>query len=328
LEQQVLSLTEERNNLQNKLERKEEEFQREIIWKENEFRRELAGREMDRAGKQSNSAVEHALKGSKHKWAITLKSKGMPFLKKEINPASIIEMVSAANFAVLVVIMSRTRPIIRLKVVCMALFEYFVFGYHETKLVFHDIACKYVRQEVYVPWKILQAMDTAQTLRQVKSPQKWERGLLPGTTVIQEKATRMYEMGQRACPIKQITSPLGEMFSFEYERTLRLILKTFKLEEIAWTTSIEIFITLDGAELCEYLTHLTVGVKIVDKRAVDPQTGWPLCTFTEDLLGLAFTCQSCNFCFIMKSLIGKDTKDKTLMMSFPISSASLRCCRM
>jgi hypothetical protein len=80
----------------------------------------------------------------------------------------------------------------------------------------------------------------------------------------------MFEMGQRVCPIKQVTSPLGEMFSFEYERTLRLILWTFKLEEIARTSSIEICMTLDGAELCDYLTHLTAGVKIVDKRAVGP----------------------------------------------------------
>ncbi len=36
--------------------------------------------------------------------------------------------------------------------------------------------------------------------------------------------------------------------------------------------------TLDGAELCDYLSHLTAGVKIVDKRAIDPRTKLPLCT--------------------------------------------------
>jgi hypothetical protein len=35
---------------------------------------------------------------------------------------------------------------------------------------------------------------------------------------------------------------------------------------------------LDGAELCDYLSHLTAGVKIVDKRAVDPHTKTLLCT--------------------------------------------------
>jgi hypothetical protein len=83
----------------------------------------------------------------------------------------------------------------------------------------------------------------------------------------------------------------------------------FGLHEIARTTSIEIFITLDGAELCDHLNHLTAGVKMVYKRGVDPKTGWPLFTFTEELLGSAFACQSRNFCFILKSLIGRDTKD-------------------
>ncbi len=62
----------------------------------------------------------------------------------------------------------------------------------------------------------------------------------------------------------------------------------FGLHEIARTTSIEIFITLDGAELCDHLNHLTAGVKMVYKRGVDPKTGWPLFTFTEELLGSAF----------------------------------------
>jgi hypothetical protein len=148
-----------------------------------------------------------------------------------------------------------------------------------------------------------------ETLRLVELLQKWERGFLPSSTAIQDKAHKMFEVGQTVCPIKQITSPLGEMFTFEYERTLRLILKTFGLHEIAQSSSIEICITLDGAELCDHLNHLTAGVKMVDKRAIDPKTGRPLYTSMENLLGCAFSCQSRNFCFILKSLIGKDTKE-------------------
>ncbi len=48
---------------------------------------------------------------------------------------------------------------------------------------------------------------------------------------------------------------------------------------------------------------------MVDKRAIDPKTGRPLYTSMENLLGCAFSCQSRNFCFILKSLIGKDTKE-------------------
>jgi hypothetical protein len=92
------------------------------------------------------------------------------------------------------------------------------------------MARKYVREEVYKPWKILKAMDMApkgslnyrgiETLRLVESLQKWERGFLPSSTAIQDKANKMFEVDQTVCPIKQITSPLGEMFTFEYERTL------------------------------------------------------------------------------------------------------------
>jgi hypothetical protein len=55
------------------------------------------------------------------------------------------------------------------------------------------------------------------------------------------------------------------------------------------------------------MKHLTAGVKIIDKRDINPHNGQPLCTFTDNLLG--FACQPRNNCFIFKSYIGKDTKD-------------------
>jgi hypothetical protein len=67
-------------------------------------------------------------------------------------------------------------------------------------------------------------------------------------------------------------------------------------------------ITLDGAELCDGISHLTAGIKITDGRAIDPQTGVPLCTADDDTFGTIFTNQSRNFCFAIKSLIGKDSK--------------------
>jgi hypothetical protein len=59
--------------------------------------------------------------------------------------------------------------------------------------------------------------------------------------------------------------------------------------------------------LCNYINYLTAGVKILDKRAIDLCLGRPLCSRMDNLLG--FSCQSQNFCFIFKSLIGKDSKD-------------------
>lgn len=117
----------------------------------------------------------------------------------------------------------------------------------------------------------------------------------------------MYLRGQMECPISQVNSHLGEMFQFDYEQTLRLILKTFGLYDIAQRESIAICMTMDRAELCDYLNHLTAGIKIIDKRAIDPRSGRPLWSGTKSILG--FACQSRNFCFIFKSLIGRDTNE-------------------
>jgi hypothetical protein len=79
-------------------------------------------------GNHSNSAVENVLKGSQYERAIPLKSKGMPFIKKETNPSRVIEMVCASIIAVLAVVMAKTRPVTHLKVVYKALFDFFLFG--------------------------------------------------------------------------------------------------------------------------------------------------------------------------------------------------------
>jgi hypothetical protein len=73
-----------------------------------------------------------------------------------------------------------------------------------------------------------------------------------------------------------VNSDLGEMYQFHNEKWIRHILKTFRLDEIAQQESIELSITLDGAELTNDLCHLSFGVKITDPRAIEPQDGRPL----------------------------------------------------
>jgi len=109
-------------------------------------------------------------------------------------------------------------------------------------------------------------------------------------------------------PFSKMESQHGEMFQYDFERFLRFLLKTFQLDEIAQEESVELSITLDGTELCICISHLTAGIKITDGRAIDPQTGVPLCTADDDTFGTIFTNQSRNFCFAIKSLIGKDSK--------------------
>jgi hypothetical protein len=64
-----------------------------------------------------------------------------------------------------------------------------------------------------------------ETLRKVECLGKWEQGFLPSSSCVQEKANQMYQRGQVECPITHVNSALGEMYQFEYEQMLGLILK-------------------------------------------------------------------------------------------------------
>jgi hypothetical protein len=57
---------------------------------------------------------------------------------------------------------------------------------------------------------------------------------------------------------------------------VRFILKAFGLYELAQHESVELNIALDGAEICDGLSHLTAGIKMTDGRAVDPTDGMPV----------------------------------------------------
>jgi hypothetical protein len=109
-------------------------------------------------------------------------------------------------------------------------------------------------------------------------------------------------------PFEKVDCQLGEMYQFHYELFIRHLLKTFKLNDLAQRESIELCITLDGAELTKDLCHLSFGVKITDPRAIDPRDGTPLAYSQEGISGNIFKVQSRNYCFIMKTLLGKDSK--------------------
>jgi len=84
--------------------------------------------------------------------------------------------------------------------------------------------------------------------------------------------------------------------------------------EVFWTIwycskcYIELCITLDVVELCDGIFHWTAGIKVTDKRTVNPRDGSPLSSL-DDEFGRIFNVQSRNYCFAVKSLLGKDNKD-------------------
>ena len=229
--------------------------------------------------------------------------------------------VGAALISVLAVLMRHTKPITRLRTVVEALFSQKIFGVQATTTVLQEMYKTYFFKEqraVFAPWRVLRAMDLSsvgglnynglETLRQVEELEKYERGVLPSRSSVQRVAYDLHSLGQQHIPFHRHRSDLGEMFQYDYERFIRFILKTFKLHEIAQRESVEISFTLDGAELCDGISHLTAGIKITDSRAVDPRDGSPLCLIGDGELGRLFNNQSRNNCFAMKSLIGKDSK--------------------
>jgi hypothetical protein len=63
--------------------------------------------------------------------------------------------------------------------------------------------------------------------------------------------------------------------------------------------------TLDGAKLCDGILHITTGIKITDRRAIDPRDGSPLCSSIDGLVGRIFKVQSPNYCFTFRLCSGK-----------------------
>jgi hypothetical protein len=96
------------------------------------------------------------------------------------------------------------------------------------------------------------------------------------------------------------------MYQVDFE-VLRFVLKTFGLYEISQQESVELSLTLDGADLCDGITNLTAGIKVTDGRAIDPRDGSPP-SMDDVSFGHIFNNQSRNYCFTIQSLIGKDTK--------------------
>lgn len=98
---------------------------------------------------------KEALKDSEFEWALALKSKGTPQVRKETKKEAIVDMVGAAIVASMAVVMMYTKPFNHLNAVCRALFESFIFGLLDTNLVLYNLARKFVRAEAFVAWKFL-----------------------------------------------------------------------------------------------------------------------------------------------------------------------------
>jgi hypothetical protein len=229
-----------------------------------------------------------------------------------------LKMIDDAILFIFSVIMFRTKPVTRLRSLCEVIFDHEIFGSFTTQRVLKDISRKYARSHIFLPWRVLRSIDLAingginltglESLRKVEDLEDYQRGFLPSRTSVQNCAAELHALGQELIPIEKVPCDLGEMYQYDYEKMVRYIIKVFSLHEIAQNESIELCITLDGAELTNDLCHLSFGVKVTDGRAINPRDGTPLAYTQEGVFGKIFNVQSRNFCFIMKTLLGKDSK--------------------
>jgi hypothetical protein len=241
-----------------------------------------------------------------------------PFIKLERDKASLLIMIGRAILFILSVVMHKTQSITRLRMLVEAVFESQLFGSFLTGKVLKEITTTYARRNVFLPWKVLRSIDLAingginftgvEALRKVEDLGSYERGFLPSRAMIQLCAKQLHELGQHLIPFSKVDCQLGEMYQFDYEKMVRFLLLHFSLHEYAKRGSVELCITLDGAELTKDLCHLTFGVKITDPRAIDPRDGTPLACQEDGMYGHLFKVQSRNYCFVMKTLLGKDSK--------------------
>jgi hypothetical protein len=194
--------------------------------------------------------------------------------------------------------MKHTHPITRLHTICEAIFGAAIFGAAVTKTVLAEVYKKYIFEDhrsSFAPWRVLKVIDLSpvgglnyngiEMLRKVEELELYQRGILPSRSSIQKASYELHGIGQELIPFHKKESELGEVFQYDFECFIRFILKMFGLHEISQTDSVEMCITLDGAELCDGLCHLTAGIKVTDPRVVDPRDGTPLSCMEGDGVG-------------------------------------------
>lgn len=186
-----------------------------------------------------------------------------------------------------------------------------------------DRVRKYIRNQLFTPWKILKAMDLAgfnlslagiEVLRRIDSANKYNQGLLPSKSSILRVARKVEANADALCPFTMIgrafddssNDEVGEGFEFDVLKTTKTLFEAFGLMEDAKHRSVELGLTSDCAQLTHTLSHVTAGLKFNDMGMRNPFTKQSMLLHDPDSL-----VQSRNLCFPLRVVIAKDSK-KTL----------------
>jgi hypothetical protein len=95
---------------------------------------------------------------------------------------------------------------------------------------------------------------------------------------------------------------LVEGVKFDTKKIFTYLVGHFGLDEYAKNGSVEMAIMVDATQLDDNATHVTIGFKIVDKRARDPITKTLIYSELHNM-------QSGQWCFLIMTILAKDSKD-------------------
>jgi hypothetical protein len=106
--------------------------------------------------------------------------------------------------------------------------------------------------------------------------------------------------GSKVIGLRREEMKYGEVFYLDLKKALRLLPKSCNLYDSAQKTSVKLALTVDGTDLFKGRTHVSTGVKIVDKRGVHSVTKQPFMINDVDNDQIDFIkVQSLELCCIM-----------------------------
>jgi hypothetical protein len=124
--------------------------------------------------------------------------------------------------------------------------------------------------------------------------------IIPSTNKIQNVFKLVEELGAMRCPYTCESYKGGESIKFEYMQAFKTVLEAHGLTRKAADEQVAIANSIDGALLQNHITHVMAGIKVIDKSAINPLTGLPLCVESNA------SWQSRNLVFPFQIHLGKE----------------------
>jgi hypothetical protein len=140
-----------------------------------------------------------------------------------------------------------------------------------------NYVCSYIK-DLFRPWRVwrvLKAGDvsaigafktsTVKALNEVIDREKM--GLFPSPSSVDRARAKLDEYAFEMIGYKHRNTVYGEVTFLNFEKGLRLLLKSCQLHDIATRDHVKISFAIDGAGLFKDRTHFSAGIKIITRSA-------------------------------------------------------------